>query len=149
MESNFNKRLRKKLSDNWPVRIYRVESHATSPGMPDDHYICGGGRSGWIEVKQEMFWPKRMPFRPKQPQWLVNYSKAGGDCWAFLHLSSTDTLVVVPGSWAEVADKSLAEAQGIVIELSDGDSAWRRLYRILATGFAPVGVLGDQRPLEG
>ncbi len=67
-EAKFNKKFREGLSQ-YGFKIYRVESHSTSPGIPDNHLIHNSyppSTSGWIEIKIAKTRPTKVPYRPGQ-----------------------------------------------------------------------------------
>jgi hypothetical protein len=107
-ESKFGKRFRSKIEDQG-FSCYRVESHSTEPGMPDIHFIeQEHALTGWLELKQEKEFPSHIDYRPRQAAWLELYWKRGGLCATLLHVSSTDTLIVVGGNYSFAAEKRLA-----------------------------------------
>lgn len=101
-ESNFNATFRTAMA-NRGVEIFRVESHATCPGIPDNHYIMPIPKiirppSGWIEMKDSHRVPAAMRYRPAQIPWLLHYTRQGGLCFTILHVEQPEEgLLLVPG----------------------------------------------------
>lgn len=67
-----------------------VESHATSPGIPDVNY-CVKGVEGWIELKQ---FPK-IDIKTSQVRWFRERVKAGG--FPLFVVGGERSFYVVPG----------------------------------------------------
>ncbi len=127
-ESAFSKRLRRGLADVG-VTCYRIESHATNPGLPDIHYICGQrGISGWIETKCEPTLPSHIQYRPQQALWLDNYTKLGGRCCTMMLVEQQDAVLVIPGKLSLAAGKQLPMpwAKSTLVDLAS-PVAWASL----------------------
>jgi hypothetical protein len=67
-----------------------VESHSTSPGIPDISYCCYGVE-GWIELKCG----PGIEVRPSQVLWMEERIKAGGS--PLFLVQWEDTFYIVPG----------------------------------------------------
>lgn len=145
-ESAFNKDFRKKLKEQANILIFRVESHSTSPGIPDNHFICGedakvagrvwAGETGWIEMKEEVGTPFRVDYRPAQVPWLIQYAKNGGRCFTAIHITSTRHLLLIPGRYSQLASSNLRLAAHWVFDLDKKD-VWEEIAGKLR---APVGI---------
>jgi hypothetical protein len=106
-ESTFNRRLRLRMEE-LGVLIYRIESHATCPGIPDNYYLTKFGRSsGWLEMKQARTMPHAIDYRPYQVPWLLDYSRRGGKCFTVLGIEDRKEVVVIPGDQALTASRNL------------------------------------------
>lgn len=132
-ETRFNHRFRSEL-EKLGVLTYRIESHATSPGIPDNYYLTRFGKSsGWLEMKCARSMPKLIDYRPFQVPWLLSHSLSGGKCFTVLGIEDTREIVVLPGDQSQNASHNLRLAvcktfhedrpgcfAGIVALLEDG-----------------------------
>jgi hypothetical protein len=129
-ESQFSKRMRDKL-EALGVKCYRIESARTSAGIPDIHYVCRNGVSGWIETKQVDQPPPRVPYEPTQALWLDEYANAGGRCCTLVHIVQLDRVLVVPGKMSIECGKHLLPFQNqMFVDLSRKD-AWLQIRCLL------------------
>ena len=64
----------------------RVESHASSAGIPDVDF-CVSGKEGHIELKYGM--GKIPKIRATQARWFRNRARAKGKPWMFTHLEGS------------------------------------------------------------
>lgn len=88
--------------------ISRIENKVDT-GWPDTFYTHNK-KSGWIELKSEKTFPKRIDFEPAQPNWLTDYHKIGGTCYVFLHVEEENSIYI----WTGADARKLNEAtQGI------------------------------------
>lgn len=143
-ESKFNQRFRQCMK-SCGIFTFRVESHSTCPGIPDNHWINMAGLSGWLEMKQEKTLPKKIEYRPNQPGWLMAYSMCGGRCGTAVHIESTDTLLLICGKDSYKASMDLGRVERVrVVELRKGKEAWREVANWLE-GFEPIQVT-ERRP---
>src|SRR4051812_3673712 len=108
-ESDFNKKFRQAMTVRG-LRMHRIESHGTAPGIPDNFFISiGTGTCGWIEVKQarEGESPKKIDYRPGQVPWLIQYTKDGGRCGTVLHIPAGNIVILIKGQDSAKAEQSL------------------------------------------
>ena len=134
-ESDFNRRFRKEMAARG-MKMYRVESHATEPGMPDNHYIIRDlYTSGWIEVKgtDRKTYPGPVDYRKGQVPWLMGYSQLGGHCWTVLYLVTRKQVIVIPGNQSLIAEKDVGSCHHFCVDLS-WDAPWDDLFGIFVTG---------------
>jgi hypothetical protein len=133
-ESRFNAEFRRQM-EKLGMRIYRVESHATCPGMPDNHYIVRDlpGASGWMEIKEDDTMRNAIAYRPQQVPWLLDYSKQGGRCWTVVHVPSRRLVLVVPGKESLVASKDIDRSSHFRVSL-DWDDPYGDLLAIFCMG---------------
>lgn len=123
-ESRFNVLFRRELA-KFGFKIDRIESHATAPGLCDDHFVhFDTSLSGWIEVKEEMVVPTKVKYRPKQALWIQRHVRANGNAMTIIHIKKLKAVVLVPGDCSYKAEKNLRELvateQALLIKLSDG-----------------------------
>ncbi len=83
-ESKLSKLIRDSLAQACKAKellfLYqRIESHATSQGIPDV-YVCIDGVSFWLELK---IWPNQPT--NLQHGWLITYANAGGIGFVVTH----------------------------------------------------------------
>lgn len=129
-ESKFSKRMRNELA-SW-FDFHRVESHATSPGIPDIHWLfVGGGASGWAETKFVSKEPKKVAYQPQQAPWLVSYAKKGGVCCTLIYVAESDCVIHVPGKESIVAEKDLSRCLGARRIALREEDAWKRLAKLI------------------
>lgn len=81
----------------------RVESHSTSPGIPDVEY-CVNGRVGNIELKN--LENPRCELRPTQIKWFRNRTRAGGNP-LLLFSNKQDEFILLRGAHFMIADAYL------------------------------------------
>lgn len=97
-ERSFVRYLLGKLHDEG-FKTTRIESGATSVGIPDIYYV-GHGTDGWIEckfVKKNVPLILNVPWRPGQQAWMLEYYKGmyqKKKCWTFVGM--IDSVVCVP-----------------------------------------------------
>lgn len=129
-ESKYSKRMRDALGA-W-FEFIRVESHATSPGIPDIHWLyLGGTTSGWIETKHSPKTPTKVKYQPQQAPWLTDYARKGGNACTLIFVTEGDVVIFVPGRESIAAQADLSRAHGARrIKLSDPD-AWKRLAKLV------------------
>lgn len=86
------------LRTHVPGHWQRVESAATSQGIPDCNY-CIDGVEGWVECKQTHAWAVKV--QPLQSGWIHRRTRAGGRVWIAVrrwqNTQMTDELWLVPG----------------------------------------------------
>lgn len=116
-ESKFSKKLRDGLTE-LGVKVSRVESHASCPGMPDIYAIKGF--SFWIETKQNDR-IKRIHYEPQQALWLEDEWKAGGICLTLLHQPLTETVFLVWGNKSRAAEVDLMAGHPILFPMKGQD----------------------------
>jgi penicillin-binding protein-related factor A (putative recombinase) len=128
-ESAFNKKFRTQMEVRG-MKIYRVETHSSCPGMSDNHYVLGSlGRSGWIEMKETA--PSEIPtkinFQPKQVPWLLDYTNHGGVAFVIIHVPRLKTVFALHGRDAQKAaqDFDSCPAQSFSLE---SDTVWTNLF---------------------
>jgi hypothetical protein len=126
-ESKFNKRFRAELSAYpFNFRFFRIESHATEPGIPDNHFLRDG-YSGWLEMKEEADRvPYRINYRPAQPAWLYSYWKDGGSCGTVLYVRSIDAVLLVRGCDTLRAAGGELRCVAQIVALRE-EGAWERI----------------------
>src|SRR4051812_48533736 len=77
-------------------QTWRVESRATSPGIPDVHYIHRKtAKVGWVELKccRERT-ERRVEMRRDQVIWHIDYNiKCGGDSFILLKTLEDDLIL--------------------------------------------------------
>lgn len=106
-ETTFNIRFRREL-ERLGVLFYRIESHATCPGIPDNYYMTKWGlSSGWLEMKQAREKPRAIAYRPAQVPWLLDFSRKGGKCFTILGVEATREISVIPGDQSLIASGDL------------------------------------------
>lgn len=127
-ESQFSRGAREELNRHGII-CYRIESHATSPGCPDIHYV-GTHTSGWLETKVITGNTRKIPYRPKQPLWLVQYVRNGGRAWTLALLEKTRTVLLIPGSASIQATRDLRVCRRYMVSL-DAEDAWERIAGLL------------------
>jgi hypothetical protein len=131
-ESSFNATFRSHLESIAGIKVYRVESHTTCPGIPDDHYIVKGkGITGWMEIKEEETLPNRIDFRPAQVPWHIEYTMHGGRSFVVLFVSRTRKVYLIPGRQARNVSKELRLAAAWEFDF-DSPAIWRELGAILS-----------------
>lgn len=131
-ESRFSKRMRDELRQ-FNFDFWRVESHATSPGIPDVHFLLLG-TGGWIETKQVQTEPKKVNYRPQQAAWLQQYARRGGITCTLIHVVKTDVVLYVPGRESLTAEKSLQQCLGVRRIALREPEAWKRLAKLVLGG---------------
>lgn len=93
----------KLLKANLDIKFLKRIENSVEPGWPDVFYK--DGNSGFIELKAEQRLPSSIDFQPSQPNWLSQYSEAGGDCFVFLYVIEENTIYVWYGSQARELNK--------------------------------------------
>lgn len=88
-------------------RVVRIESGRSSPGTPDVYYNLGG-RTGWLELKRSLAWPKRpstpliIPkLRAEQVLWIEAEAHQGGRAWVFFRVG--DDYLLLPARTVRAA----------------------------------------------
>ena len=137
-ESSFNKRLREHFK-LMGFKIDRIESHATSPGIPDNAWVQEAGHSGWLEIKESLRMPKRIHFQPQQALWQVDHAKHGGNCATILHIKEEDQAVFIPGRFAIKAERDLKllmekEPESVRLFKLKEETSWHMLCVSIALG---------------
>jgi len=135
-ESSFNRKLRHNL-ELLSFKVFRVESHATSPGIPDNHWLLSGppyGTSGWIEVKESSAVnPKTVEYRPQQVPWILDYCRAGGRCCTLVHIPKTEEVLYIEGRYAKAASIDLRSTPVHRLDLRDNE-VWAKIGKLLRLG---------------
>lgn len=132
-ESAFNKKFRAEMAARG-MKIYRVESHSTSPGMPDNHYIIEPrGRSGWMEIKEAKpneLLPNCILYQPKQVPWHIEYTQKGGAVFTLLHVPRMKEVILIEGRYALSASIRLQGTPAQVFSL-DHPEVWEELLKAI------------------
>lgn len=130
-ESRFNKKFREEMESRG-MKIYRVESHATCPGIPDNHYIVRDvpGAVGWMEIKEEDKEPSKIAYRPAQVPWMVEYANNGGKVWTVLHIRQRKVIVLLFGDACMTAAVDFSKANALFVS-TDWDDAWGDVHKLL------------------
>jgi hypothetical protein len=106
-ESRFNKLFREHLEKEG-FKFDRIESHTTSPGVPDNAFLHSPTRlSGWIEVKEVEWMPIKVAYRPRQSSWLEEHWRKGGNSMTIVHIKQEKSVVIVAGNRSFSAEKEL------------------------------------------
>lgn len=137
-ESEFNTLFRREL-EKLGFTFYRFESHAVSPGAPDNHYIRNG-QTGWVEVKQEHYLVSTINYRRNQPLWLMSYAERGGSAWTVLHLTNLNAVIMVPGEFSVKATQDLFSTPRLLVHLDHPD-AWKKIAQELISDWGDWGSL--------
>jgi hypothetical protein len=99
-ESTFNTTFQKNMR-NVGMNFYRIESHATCPGIPDNHFLFsrrGVTKTGWLEMKQVEDWPSKIDYRRGQAAWLEEYWMKGGISATVVRVRGMNLMLLIPGS---------------------------------------------------
>lgn len=132
-ESKFGRTFRDKLKV-WGFEFFRVESHSTSPGMPDIHWLqAGTGATGWVELKQCSTGkpPAKVSYRPNQAPWLQDYQRKGGRACTIIHMSKTNRAIFIPGNESIAAGGELRRALGALTFDLGTEEGWRGLAKAI------------------
>jgi hypothetical protein len=147
-ESSFNSTFRRNLLTVGRIRIHRIESHSTAPGIPDNHFISlSTGITGWIEMKEagpKEVSPSRIDYRPAQVPWLLEYDKDGGRCYTGIHIPRINLFLLIPGRYSRLASIDLRRTPLWTFGFQEGCD-WRRLAEVLQAPLlqSPPGLLGE------
>lgn len=76
-----------------------IESHQTTPGIPDLHLYSLVSGDIWLELKVVKAPRDIVMVRPTQKAWHRNRHKAGGKSW-FATLDTNDHILLTPGNVA-------------------------------------------------
>ena len=84
--------------------ISRVEN-SIYLGWPDVFFLHKG-KAGWIELKCEKNFPRRIKFEPAQPLWLSDYARIGGTCYVAVYVEAHDLVFIWDGIDAQRLNES-------------------------------------------
>jgi hypothetical protein len=124
-ESKFNHTFRLEMTQQGFYMI-RVESHSTSPGIPDNHFVCPDGVSGWVEIKQTPTYPRGVPFEPKQAVWHYTYAVSGGLVSTVMYVQDTHEVIWIPGRASLQAEKDW-RTFGVVFPIARHPEVWEKI----------------------
>ena len=121
-----------KIRDNLGLQYIKRLENRIEPGWPDTHFI-NNGNPGWIELKFEKNFPKRIKFEPGQPLWLSNYFDLGGTCYVFLYVESLNEIFVWLGFNAmELNEDGGPENIPPFMKVKMNERGWAELYQLFS-----------------
>ena len=130
-----------KIRDNLNLEYMKRVENKIEPGWPDVHYI-NNTFPGWIELKYEEKFPKRIDFEPGQPIWLSNYWEKGGTCFVFLYVRSENAIYVWLGfSAPELNDKGGPANIPPFMKVNMDSRGWVELYQLFSAERSNVELL--------
>ena len=120
-----------KIRDNLKLDFMKRVENKVEPGWPDVHYLHKA-LSGWIELKYEAKFPRKIDFEPGQPIWLDNYFRNGGCCYVWLYVEKDNTIYI----WLGCHAKELNELGGTekvkpFAQVQMNARGWLELYQLL------------------
>lgn len=113
-ESSFNKKLRQEW-ECLGIKIDRIESHALSAGIPDNHCRCLMF-TFWVEMKENEM-TTRIKYEPNQALWLETEWKIGGMSLTLLHVPSAKSIILVWGNESRLAEKDLLATDHVIFPM--------------------------------